>query len=72
MMIPGEVLIVNNFKTISNLGMIDTYTSLFIPYAASVLYIYMLRECTICKLKTLGCKSDCYNLEDRIIDFTLS
>lgn len=24
--------------------MIDTYTSLFIPYAASVLYIYMLRE----------------------------
>ena len=44
MMIPGEVLIVNNFKTISNLGMIDTYTSLFIPYAASVLYIYMLRE----------------------------
>ena len=44
MMIPGEVLIVNNFKTISSLGMIDTYTSLFIPYAASVLYIYMLRE----------------------------
>ena len=44
MMIPGEVLIVNNFKTISYLGMIDTYTSLFIPYAASVLYIYMLRE----------------------------
>ena len=44
MMIPGEVLIVSNFKTISNLGMIDTYTSLFIPYAASVLYIYMLRE----------------------------
>lgn len=44
MMIPGEVLIVNNFKTISNLGMIDTYTSLFIPYAVSVLYIYMLRE----------------------------
>lgn len=44
MMIPGEVLIVNNFKTISNLEMIDTYTSLFIPYAASVLYIYMLRE----------------------------
>ena len=44
MMIPGEVLIVNNFKTISKLGMIYTYTSLFIPYAASVLYIYMLRE----------------------------
>ena len=40
----GRDLIVNNFKTISKLGMIDTYTSLFIPYAASVLYIYMLRE----------------------------
>ena len=44
MMIPGEVLIVNNFRTISAMGLIDTYTSLFIPYAASVLYIYMLRE----------------------------
>ena len=44
MMIPGEVLIVNNFKTISNLGMIDTYRALFVPYMANVLYIYMLRE----------------------------
>ncbi len=44
MMIPGEVLIVTNFKTISNMGLIDTYTALFIPYMANVLYIYMLRE----------------------------
>ena len=43
MMIPGEVLIVTNFKTISNLGWIDTYRALFVPYMANVLYIYMLR-----------------------------
>ena len=44
MMIPGEVLIVTNFKTISFLGWIDTYQALFVPYMANVLYIYMLRE----------------------------
>ena len=44
MMIPGEVLIVTNFKTISSLGWIDTYQALFVPYMANVLYLYMLRE----------------------------
>ena len=44
MMITGEVLIVTNFKTISALNLIDTYTALFVPYVANVLYIYMLRE----------------------------
>lgn len=44
MMIPGEVLIVTNFRTISALGWIDTYQALFVPYMANVLYIYMLRE----------------------------
>ena len=44
MMIPGEVLIVTNFKTISVLKWIDTYQALFVPYMANVLYIYMLRE----------------------------
>lgn len=44
MMIPGEVLIVTNFRTISQLGWIDTYQALFVPYMANVLYIYMLRE----------------------------
>lgn len=44
MMIPGEVLIVTNFKTVSSLGWIDSYQALFVPYMANVLYIYMLRE----------------------------
>ncbi|WP_297435799.1 carbohydrate ABC transporter permease [uncultured Clostridium sp.] len=44
MMIPGEVLIVTNFKTIADIGWIDTYQALFVPYIANVLYIYMLRE----------------------------
>lgn len=44
MMIPGEVLIVTNFKTITQLQWIDTYKALFVPFMANVLYIYMLRE----------------------------
>lgn len=44
MMIPGEVLIVTNFKTISQLKWLDTYQALFVPYMANVMYIYMLRE----------------------------
>ena len=44
MMIPGEVLIVTNFKTISSMNLIDSYSALFVPYMANVLYIYMLRE----------------------------
>nr|WP_307989306.1 carbohydrate ABC transporter permease [uncultured Niameybacter sp.] len=44
MMIPGEVLIITNFKTISALKWMDTYQALVVPYMANVLYIYMLRE----------------------------
>lgn len=44
MMIPGEVLIITNFKTISALRWMDTYKALVVPYMANVLYIYMLRE----------------------------
>ena len=41
MMIPGEVLIVTNFKTISQLGLMDTYSALFVPYMANVsIYLY--------------------------------
>lgn len=44
MMIPGEVLIITNFKTIAQLRWMDTYQALVVPYMANVLYIYMLRE----------------------------
>ncbi|MGL4797821.1 MAG: carbohydrate ABC transporter permease [Cellulosilyticaceae bacterium] len=44
MMIPGEVLIITNFKTIAALRWMDTYKALVVPYMANVLYIYMLRE----------------------------
>ncbi|MGL5677773.1 MAG: carbohydrate ABC transporter permease [Cellulosilyticaceae bacterium] len=44
MMIPGEVLIITNFKTIAALRWMDTYQALVVPYMANVLYIYMLRE----------------------------
>ena len=44
MMIPGEVLIITNFKTVAQLRWMDTYQALVVPYMANVLYIYMLRE----------------------------
>lgn len=44
MMIPGEVLLVPNFITISKLGWIDTYYALIIPWIVSVFAIFLLRQ----------------------------
>ncbi|NLN83726.1 MAG: carbohydrate ABC transporter permease [Firmicutes bacterium] len=44
MMIPGEALIITNFRTVAKLGWFDTYHVLFVPYIASVFYIYLLRQ----------------------------
>lgn len=44
MMIPGEVLLVPNFVTISKLGWIDTYYALIIPWIVSVFAIFLLRQ----------------------------
>ncbi|KAF2958998.1 hypothetical protein AS159_00325 [Thermotoga sp. Ku-13t] len=44
MMIPGEVLLVPNFITISRLGWIDTYYALIIPWIVSVFAIFLLRQ----------------------------
>lgn len=44
MMVPGELLIIPNFVTLSNWGLINTYASLFLPFLASVFSIYILKE----------------------------
>ncbi|MCD7846910.1 MAG: carbohydrate ABC transporter permease [Oscillospiraceae bacterium] len=44
LMIPGEMLVITNYQTVSNLGWIDSYASMIIPYISSVFYIYLLSQ----------------------------
>ena len=44
MMVPGEVLLIPNFVTVSNLGWIDSYEALIIPWVASIFSIFLLRQ----------------------------
>ncbi|OOC42366.1 carbohydrate ABC transporter permease [Thermosipho sp. 1074] len=44
MMVPGEVLLVPNFITISKFGWIDTYYALIIPWIVSVFAIFLMRQ----------------------------
>lgn len=43
-MIPGEATIVANFLNIAKLGLLDTYTALFLPHLVSAIGIFMLRQ----------------------------
>lgn len=44
MMIPGELVIITNFVTITNLDMRNTFWGLILPSVTSVFYIYLLKE----------------------------
>ena len=44
MMIPNELVIITNFVTITNLDLRNSFTGLILPTAASVFYIYLLKE----------------------------
>lgn len=44
MMIPAELLIIQNYVTVTKMGWIDTYKGIIIPTLASGFYIYMMRE----------------------------
>ncbi len=44
LMIPGQMLLVPNFVTISRLGWMDSYQALIIPWLASVFAIFLLRQ----------------------------
>ncbi len=44
MMVPSEVLIIPNYVTLCQLGWIDKYKALIIPWCASVFAIFLLRQ----------------------------
>ena len=44
MMVPGEVLLVPNFITITKFGWIDTYYALIVPWIVSVFAIFLIRQ----------------------------
>ncbi|MFA6754885.1 MAG: carbohydrate ABC transporter permease [Bacilli bacterium] len=51
MMIPGEMMVITNFTTMSNLGLISinsnafqSYSAMILPFLTSVFYIYLLRQ----------------------------
>ena len=44
LMIPGEMLIVTNFVTITKLRWIDTYQAMIVPWLSNVFYIYLLTQ----------------------------
>lgn len=44
MMVPGQVLLIPNFLTLSILGWLDTYLALTVPFLASVFTIFLMRQ----------------------------
>lgn len=44
MMIPGELVIITNFVTITNLNLRNSFSGLILPSVTSVFYIYLLKE----------------------------
>lgn len=44
MMVPGEARIISNYLTVGNLGMLDTYSVLIVPYLTSAMGIFLFRQ----------------------------
>lgn len=44
MMIPGELFTITNYQTVTQLGWINSFKVLVIPFLVSVFYIYLLRQ----------------------------
>ena len=44
MMIPGKLFTITNYSTVTQLGWMNTYTVLIVPFLVSVFYIYLLRQ----------------------------
>lgn len=44
LMIPFEIIVFTNFRTIAKLSLLDTYWALILPFMASVFYIIYLRQ----------------------------
>ena len=44
MMIPGELFTITNYATVTQLGWMNSFTVLIVPFLVSVFYIYLLRQ----------------------------
>lgn len=44
MMVPGEMMVITNYMTVSVFGWMNTYQALILPFGVSVFYIYYLRQ----------------------------
>ena len=44
MMIPGELVVITNYVTITEMGLKNTFTGLILPSVTSIFYIYLLKE----------------------------
>ena len=44
MMVPSEILIIQNYVTCSQLGLLDTFSGIVLPTVANGFYIFMLQE----------------------------
>ena len=44
MMIPGELFTITNYVTVAELGWMNTFTVLIVPFLVSVFYIYLLKQ----------------------------
>lgn len=44
MMVPSEILLIPNYVTLANLGWINSYKALILPWCASVFSIFLLRQ----------------------------
>ena len=44
MMIPGELLTITNYVTVTKFNWLNTYTVLIVPFLVSVFYIYLLKQ----------------------------
>lgn len=44
MMIPGELVVITNFVTITNLDLRNTFMGLILPSVTSIFYLYLLKE----------------------------
>jgi multiple sugar transport system permease protein len=44
MMIPGELVVITNYMTVTDLGMRNTFEGLIFPSVMSIFYIYLLKE----------------------------
>ncbi len=44
MMIPGELFTITNYATVNQLGWMNSFTALIVPFLVSVFYIYLLKQ----------------------------